>query len=196
MRSGAPSPALPYHDRVTRPLLIEHLRSNALRTGGPFTLASGAASDWYLDARQTTFSGEGAWLVGQAVLAVMEPEVEAVGGMTMGADPIAVATAMVGSTRGRPLVAFSIRKSEKGHGTGGRMVGPVRPGLKTAVVEDTTTTGAAMIEAVGAATEAGLEVVQAIALVDRSGGRVAEVFAARAIPYLALAVPEDLGVSS
>lgn len=174
--------------------LVDHLRGHALRTDGPFTLRSGQVSEWYLDARQTTMSGEGAALVGGAVLAAIDPAVEAVGGMTMGADPIAVATALVAWQRRRSLVAFSIRKEAKDHGTGGRLVGPVRSGMKVAVLEDTTTTGGAVAEAVDVAVSAGLQVVQVVALVDRSQGRAAELFAVRFIPYAALVTPADLGV--
>jgi orotate phosphoribosyltransferase len=174
--------------------LIEHLRTHALRTDGPFTLRSGATTSWYLDARQTTFSGDGAWLVGEAVLKVVDPTAQAIGGMTMGADPIAVATAMVASRDGRQLSAFSIRKEAKDHGTGGRVVGPVPPGTRVVILEDTTTTGSAAIEATDAAIAEGLEVIQAVALVDRSGGVATGAFAARGIPYVALVGPSDLGV--
>lgn len=174
--------------------LARHLRSHALRTDGPFTLRSGRVSEWYLDARQTTMSGEGALLVGRAVLEVLHPQVEGVGGMTMGADPIAVATAIVAWERGRLLVAFSIRKEAKAHGTGGRLVGPVGPGTAVAILEDTTTTGGAAAEAADVALAEGLRVVQAVSLVDRSEGAAAEVFAARSIPYQALVRPADLGV--
>lgn len=149
---------------------------------------------WYLDARQTTFSGKGAWLVGEAVLEVVDPSARAIGGMTMGADPIAIATAMVAAREGRELSAFSIRQEAKDHGTGGRVVGPVSPGVRVVILEDTTTTGGAAMEATDAATAEGLEVVQAIALVDRSGDVAAGVFAARGIPYVALVLPADLGV--
>jgi orotate phosphoribosyltransferase len=178
-----------------RSALIEHLRSHALRTDGPFVLRSGETADWYLDARMTTFDGAGAAATAEAVLSVLDPDVVAVGGMTMGADPIAVATAVVSTQRGRPLRAFSIRKEAKGHGTGGRMVGPAHPGDAVAVLEDTTTTGGALLEAIEVARAEGLEVVQAVSLVDRSAGRVAELMAATGIPYTALALPADLGVS-
>lgn len=174
--------------------LIAHLRQNALRTDGPFTLRSGEVSDWYLDARKTTFSGQGAWLVGQAVLDELIPAVEAVGGLTMGADPIAMATAMVAADKGRQISAFSIRKEPKAHGTGGRLVGPVEAGAKVAILEDTTTTGSAALEATLAAEEEGLQVVQAIVLVDRSNGKGRDGFESRSIPYVALITPEDLGV--
>lgn len=183
-----------YDGIVSRDALIAHLKDHALRTDGPFTLRSGAVSSWYLDARQTTFDGEGAWLVGRAVLEVLEHSVTAVGGMTMGADPLAIATAMVGSASGRPLRAFSIRKRAKDHGIGGRLVGPVAPGARVSILEDTTTTGGAAVEAARAASEDGLVVVQAIALVDRSGGAAAAGFAELGIIHVALVTPTDLGV--
>lgn len=183
-----------YDVRVPGDSLIEHLRTHALRTDGPFTLRSGLVTSWYLDARQTTFSGDGAWLVGEAVLNVVDPSARAIGGMTMGADPIAVATAMVAADHGRVLSAFSIRKTAKNHGTGGRVVGPVTPGTRVVILEDTTTTGGAAIEATDAATAEGLHVIQVVALVDRSGDQAADAFASRGIPYVALVVPSDLGV--
>lgn len=183
-----------YHALVTRAALIEHLVAHALRTDGPFNLRSGEEADWYLDARQTTFSGAGALLVGEAILEVLHPEIEAVGGMTMGADPVALATAMVAASRGILLVAYSIRKEAKDHGVGGRLVGPVEAGMQVAMIEDTTTTGSAAGEATDVALEAGLNVVQAVALVDRSGGLAAERFQGRGIPFVSVVTPADLGV--
>ena len=174
--------------------LIEHLRKHSLRTDGPFVLRSGVASDWYLDARQTTYSGEGARLVGTAVLKVLDGRVMAVGGMTMGADPVALAVALAGTARGRRLRAFSIRKEAKDHGAGGRLVGPVAVGDAVAVVEDTVTTGAALLEAVAVLGDAGIEVVQAICLVDRSGGLAGRRIGEQGIPFVALLRPADLGV--
>ncbi|MGD2102678.1 MAG: orotate phosphoribosyltransferase, partial [Acidimicrobiia bacterium] len=168
---------------------------NALRSDGPFTLRSGVTSEWYLDARQTTFDGHGAVLVGRTVLSVLSAEVAAVGGMTMGADPIAVATAIAAAGQGRSMKAFSIRKEEKDHGVGGRIVGPVDPTMPVAVLEDTTTTGGAAIEAAEYLTGAGYRIVQAIALVDRSGQRASERFAGLGIPYHAIFTPVDLGVA-
>jgi orotate phosphoribosyltransferase len=176
--------------------LIDHLRTHALFTDGPYTLRSGARSDWYLDARRTTMSGDGAHIVGRAVLDVLEPEVDAIGGMTMGADPIALAVAMVAHHGGRKLNAFSVRKTTKIYGIGGRLVGPVSAGMAVAIVEDTTTTGGAALEAAEAAAAGGLQVVQAIALVDRSGGRAQEAFDEHSIPYTALLLPKDLGVKT
>lgn len=174
--------------------LIDHLRVHSLRTDGPFRLRSGAVSDWYLDARQTTYSGEGASLVGEAVLAVLDPSVSAIGGMTMGADPIAVSVALTAHRRGRSLCSFSIRKETKSHGVGGRVVGPVHAGDLVTVTEDTVTTGGALIEAVDVLRTAGMGVVQAVVLVDRSDGRVSSRFAQLGIPFVALIQPSDLGV--
>ncbi len=178
-----------------RRALVKHLRAYALRTDGPFRLRSGAVASWYLDARQTTFDGAGAQAVAAAVLEALDERVQAVGGMTMGADPIAVATAMSATQSGRPMRSFSIRKEVKSHGAGGRLVGPVNPGDAVAILEDTTTTGGALLEALEVAVSSGLHVVQAIALVDRSGGAVRDRMARAGIAYLALITPEDLGVA-
>jgi len=173
--------------------LIEHLKSHALRTDGPFRLASGAVSDWYLDGRQTTFDGQGARLVADAVNAVLDESVTAVGGMTMGADPIAVATVVMATRR---LRAFSVRKAAKDHGVGGRVVGPLQSTDLAAVVEDTTTTGGSMAEAIEVLREEGFTVVQAITVVDRSGGAAAIRIAELGLPLVSLVTPADLGVGS
>lgn len=175
--------------------LVEHLKSHAVRTdGGPYTLRSGEVSSWYIDARQTTFDGDGARAVGEAVLSVVDADVVAVGGMTIGADPIAMAIAMTSAGNGRPMRAFSIRKESKGHGLGGRLVGPVRAGDRVAMLEDTTTTGGALLEALDVALSEGLDIAQAISLVDRSGGKVAGLVEARGARYTALVSPAMLGV--
>ena len=174
-----------------RQALIAHLKGNALRTDGPFQLASGAISDWYLDGRQTTFDGAGARLVARAVDAALVEEVTAVGGMTMGADPIAVSTVVVSQRR---LTAFSVRKTEKDHGLRGRIIGPVTAEDVAAVVEDTTTTGGSMAEAVEVLQASGIVVAQAITVVDRSGGAAATRLGELGIPLTALVIPADLGV--
>jgi orotate phosphoribosyltransferase len=165
-----------------------------LRTDGPFVLRSGATSDWYLDARQTTYSGSGARLVGEAILGALDPATVAVGGMTMGADPVAMAVAMVSTEHGRTLRAFSIRKEAKDHGAGGRLVGPIGPGDKVTVVEDTVSTGSALLEAVEVLASSGIDVIQAITIVDRSGGLAARRIGERGIPFVSLLSPTDLGV--
>lgn len=176
--------------------LVEHLKKHAVRTDGPFTLRSGEVSSWYIDARQTTFSGSGARIVGAAVMAEIPDGIDAVGGMTMGADPIAVATAMIAAEDGIDLSSFSIRKEAKDHGTGGRLVGPIDAGVRVVALEDTTTTGSALVEAIRALLDAGIHVVRAVALVDRSGGAAEERVQALGIPYVAIVTPRDLGVES
>ncbi len=176
----------------SRSALVAHLRDHSLRTDGPFTLRSGAVSDWYMDARQTTFSGDGIWAVGEAVTALLDPQVEAIGGLTMGADPIAFAAAAYASQHGRPLDAFSVRKVAKDHGLGGRLVGAVTSGAKICLIDDTSTTGGAMFEALESVLEEGLEVIQSIVLFDRSGSVVSDGMQERGIPYVAALTPEDL----
>jgi orotate phosphoribosyltransferase len=175
----------------SRKALVTHLRTHALRTDGPFVLASGEVSDWYVDGRQTTFDGAGARLVGTCVATMLDREVTAVGGMTMGADPIAVATAVMAP---RPLKAFSVRKTAKDHGTGGRLVGPVGPGDHVAVVEDATTTGASAAAAIAALRDEGITVIQAITLVDRSYGVAAALMDQLGVPFRSVVTLEALGV--
>ena len=110
----------------------------------------------------------------------------------MGADPIAVATAILAD---RPLRAFSVRKEAKSHGTGGRLVGPVVAGDRAVVVEDTVTTGGSMADAVAALQDEGVHVVQAIVLVDRSAGEAGKLLSAMDVPLVALLTPADLGIT-
>jgi len=138
-------------------------------------LASGKSSNFYIDCKQAVLTAEGHHLTGQLVcelLAQVAPEVRAVGGLTMGADPIASATATVSFQLGRPLDAFYIRKEPKGHGTQKWMEGDkvVKPGTPVAIVEDVCTTGGSTLKAIERARLAGLEVVHAIGLVDRLEG--------------------------
>lgn len=157
-------------DRLTA-LLREHVRH------GSFTLSSGKQSEFYVDARQVTLHAEGGWLVGHLVLAAIRDDVVGVGGMSLGADPIASTTSAVAWAAGRPLHAFLIRKQPKGHGTTGSVEGLANlpAGSKVAVVEDTTTTGGSLVRAIERAREAGLDVVQAITVVDRQEGAVERV---------------------
>lgn len=176
----------------THAALVEHLRTHAVRTDGPFTLRSGQVSSWYIDARQTTFDGVGARLVGAAIADRIAEDVTAIGGLTMGADPIAIATALLADP---PRKAFSIRKESKRHGAGGRLVGPVTTHDRVVVVEDTTTTGSAIMEAVAVLQEAGISVAGVVSLVDRSAGAVADRLNAAGLPYEVVVSTDDLGVA-
>ena len=140
------------------------------------TLASGRESDFYFDGKQTTLHAEGGFLVGKLFyLAAKEfSGVQAVGGITLGADPIATATSIAAFLDGNPLHAFIIRKEPKGHGTGQWLEGRknLPAGTKVVIVEDVVTTGGSSMKAVRRAEEEGLKVLGIISLVDREeGGR-------------------------
>jgi orotate phosphoribosyltransferase len=138
-------------------------------------LTSGKTSDFYIDGKQTSLDPEGAYLIGRLFLRRLrdgEPAVEAVGGMTLGADPLVTAVAVVSHLEGIPLPAFIIRKEPKGHGTGQWVEGRknVRQGAHVAILEDVVTTGGTTIRAVERAREEGLHVVRVLTLVDRQEG--------------------------
>ncbi|MCK9172878.1 orotate phosphoribosyltransferase [Desulfuromonas thiophila] len=154
------------------------------------TLASGRKSDFYFDGKQTTLHPRGALLVGKAFYAALRQfpaPVQGVGGLTLGADPIATATALVSALEGQPLPAFIIRKEPKGHGTGQWLEGRknVPPGSRVVIVEDVVTTGGSSMKAIERAREEGLEVLGVITLVDRQEGG-AEFFAANDMPFVAI----------
>src|ERR1700735_1459156 len=171
--------------------LRDHLLTHSVQTGD-FTLKSGRKSSWFIDSKQTVCRPEAMLLVADAVLSVMPAEATAIGGLTMGADPVAFVTAGVAATRGRPLKAFSVRKGAKDHGGGGRLSGAARPGDKVVVTEDTVTRGPSLLEAAHAVQEAGAEVVLLVAVVDR-GGTVEAMAAAEGIPFRAILTAPDLG---
>jgi orotate phosphoribosyltransferase len=142
-------------------------------------LASGRRSDFYIDCRRVVLSAEGhflvGWLFNQRVREQC-PEVVAVGGMSLGADPLASATSLLSYLGGHPLDAFYVRKEPKGHGTGQSLEGAaaIPPGSPVAIVEDVVTTGGSSLLAVERAVAAGLRPVRILALVDRcEGGREA-----------------------
>ena len=140
---------------------------------GQFTLASGRTSSYYLDCRRTTCHPEGAWLVARAVLDTIARagiRAEAVGGLTLGADPIAASVAAVSHHMGRPLPAFIVRKASKDHGTRRRIEGTPVGGKRVVVVDDVVTTAESTLEAIRAVREDGGEVSAAICLVDREEG--------------------------
>jgi orotate phosphoribosyltransferase len=141
------------------------------------TLRSGLKSNFYIDCKQTVLSAEGHFLVGTLMNRIIQdraPQVEAVGGLTMGADPLASAVATLSYLAGRPLQAFYVRKEPKGHGTGQWLEGIklLRPGMPVAILEDVVTTGGAALQAITRAREWGLQVALIVGLVDREeGGR-------------------------
>ena len=164
---------------------------------GQFKLSSGGTSDYYIDCRTTTLHAEGGRLTGHAILDLLEEngiEADAVGGLTLGADPIVsnVATASAWralSSPGAPLLhAFLVRKAEKAHGTGRRIEGFCREGARVVIVDDVCTTGASTIAAIEAAREAAMNVAAVVCIVERqeANGRPAVEGAAQDAPFLRL----------
>ena len=172
--------------------LIEIFRERSVRTGR-IVLSSGKISDFYVDGKQTALHAEGGWLIGRLILERLHPEVTGVGGLLVGAAPIATAVSVAAWSRGREVHAFMIRKEPKGHGTGQYVEGMrnLPEGSKVCIVEDATTTGGSLIRAVERARAAGLNVVQTITLVDREEG-AAENLAAAGYVLEALVTRSDL----
>ena len=141
------------------------------------TLASGAKSNFYIDCKQTALTAEGHFLIASCftrLLADELPEIEAIGGVTMGADPLASAVSTLSYIAGRPLPAFYVRKEAKGHGTAAWIEGTksLRPGMPVAILEDVVTTGGSALKAIARVREHGLKVAIILGLVDRDeGGR-------------------------
>lgn len=158
------------------PALVQLLASRSAKRG-EFTLASGRPSTLYIDSRLTTMSPEGLTIIGAAGLRALQNtnwSVQSVGGMTLGADPIAYAIAYASATTGTPIRAFTVRKETKSHGMGRLIEGPFHPGDRVAVIEDVITTGGSAMRAAKAIQEAGGRITGVLALVDREeGGRQA-----------------------
>ena len=165
-------------------------------TRGDFVLASGRRSSYYIDARRTTMSGEGQLLIGELGLAALYLQgwvPTAIGGLTLGADPVAYAIAHAARRAGRSLDAFTVRKEAKGHGLSRRIEGCFSAGDSVVVVEDVITTGHSALEAVAQLRQAGGEVLGVLAVVDREeGGR--EAIAAGGIATTALVLASELRV--
>lgn len=171
--------------------LRRHLLEYAVKRGA-FVLKSGRRSGWFIDAKQTVCRPEAMLLVAEGLLSVIPEDATAIGGLTMGADPVAFVTAGVAATRGRMLKAFSVRKEVKDHGAGGRVAGALDPGDKAVITEDAVTRGTSLLEAARVVREAGADPVLLVAVVDR-GGTVEAMAAAEGIPFRALITAPDLG---
>jgi orotate phosphoribosyltransferase len=144
----------------------------------PFTLSSGTVSPFYIDARIVTWDPEAKPLIGALVFDALGGRADAIGGLTLGADPIAGAVAYYSQTVGTPVRAFTVRKQAKAHGMGRAIEGSIRPGDRVAVVDDVVTTGASTIEAIERVRAAGHTIVAAVVLVDREEGGLDRVRAA------------------
>lgn len=163
------------HDRTR---LLELLRTRSYRRGR-VVLASGKESDFYIDCRQTSLSAEGHLLIGRLFLEAIEehfPRARAVGGPTLGADPLVSAVSLTSALAGRPRDGFLVRKKAKGHGTGAWIegMGNLSAGTPVVMVEDVVTSGGSLLDAVSRARQADLDVLGTMVLVDREeGGRQA-----------------------
>jgi orotate phosphoribosyltransferase len=177
----------------TRARLIELINRDAVRRG-EFTLASGAKSSFYIDGKQVTLSGEGLAVISELILdAIAGDRADAVGGPTLGADPIAGAVAAAGFARGLRLDGFIVRKTLKDHGTQRWIEGPLRPGSRVVLVEDVVTTGGSMLSCLEKLAEAKVTVVRAVVVVDRRAG-AAEAFAKAGIPLTSLCNIDELDI--
>jgi len=174
-----------------RTKLRDHVLAHAVKRGS-FTLKSGRQSTWFLDTKQTACRADGILLVADVALSMIPDSATAIGGLTMGADPVAFGIAAVGATRGFNLRSFSVRKEAKDHGVTGRLAGALQPGDKVIITEDTVTRGTSLFEAIGVVRAYGAEPVFITVIVDR-GGTCAAMAAEAGIAYRPMLTAPDLG---
>jgi orotate phosphoribosyltransferase len=178
----------------TLDVLRDHVLEHSVKHG-QFTLKSGESSTWFLDTKQTACTPEGIIAMADAVMEVFADvfdDIDAIGGLTMGGDPVAYAVAAVAATRGRRLRSFSVRKEAKQGGITGRIAGALRPGDRVLVTEDTTTRGTSLIEAAEQIEAFGAIPVWMTVIVER-GGTCAAMAADLGIDYRPLLTAPDLG---
>jgi orotate phosphoribosyltransferase len=176
--------------------LLELLATRSFRLG-EFTLSSGGKSDYYIDCRTTTLHARGAELTGRVFLELIQQQgwkPQAVGGLTMGADPIVVATSIISSQMGAPIHGFLVRKAEKAHGMGRRVEGFQEKGARVVIVDVVCTTGGSTIHAIEAAREFGFTIAGVACLVERleAGGRPAVEKAAAPAPFISVFTSNDV----
>jgi orotate phosphoribosyltransferase len=174
-----------------RTALRDHVLRHSVKRG-EFTLKSGARSDWFLDTKQTACRPDGVVLMAEVALSIIPDDATAIGGLTVGADPVAYAVAAIGATRGRRLASFTVRKEAKDHGVTGRIAGALEPGDRVVITEDTVTRGTSIMEAVDVVRAFGAVPVLITVIVDRGGtcGALAE---AAGIPFRPMLTAPDLG---
>jgi len=176
-----------------RARLLELIEEYAVQRGH-FVLSSGRESHYYLDGRMVALHPEGAYLIGKLLFAQMaDLDVQAVGGLTLGADPVATAVAIASYLEGKPINAFLVRKEAKGHGTKKLVEGPLAPGSRVVIVEDTMTTGGSALKAVAAAEELGCTVVAVMVVIDRMEG-ARETIEDAGYKFMPLFTVKDLGL--
>ena len=178
---------------AARARLLELIKDKAI-VRGKVTLSSGREADYYVDLRRITLDGEAAPLVGQVMNELTKDlAFDAVGGLTLGADPVATAMLHASAAAGRRLDAFVVRKTGKAHGLQQRIEGPSIKGRRVLIVEDTTTTGASPMDAVAAAREEGAEVVAVATIADRATG-AKEKLEALGLTYVTAYSLQELGL--
>jgi len=179
-----------------RQRLIDHISAEAV-FHGDFVLTSGKKASYYVDLRKVSLDHRVAPLIGQVMLDLIAdiPDVVAVGGMTMGADPVAAAILHQGAARGLSYDAFVVRKEPKDHGRGRQVEGPELSGKRVIVLEDTSTTGGSPLKAIEALLKVGAEIAAVAVVVDRDTG-AKEVIEAAGYPYYAAIGLADLGLSA
>lgn len=178
-----------------RQKLIDYISADAV-FHGDFTLTSGKKATYYVDLRKVSLDHRVAPLIGQVMIDLIAgvPDVAAVGGLTMGADPIASAVLHQGAARGLSYDAFVVRKEPKDHGRGRQVEGPELAGKRVIVLEDTSTTGGSPLAAIEALKKVGAEIAGVAVVVDRNTG-AREIIEAQGYPYFAAIGLEDLGLS-
>lgn len=174
--------------------LIALVRDKALKFGD-FTLASGKKAKYYLDGKQVTLDSAGALLVAEGMLDLLAAGQmpAAVGGMSIGADPITASVITISGVRGIPLTGFMVRKEAKGHGTNQYVEGPVKPGQTAVIVEDVVTTGGSSLKAIERVEAFGMKVIGVLAIIDRMEGG-AQAFAQHGYPLSSLLTIRDFGI--
>ena len=178
-----------------RARLLDLIKKNAV-VHGRVTLSSGKEADYYVDLRRISLSGEASPLVGRVMRALTRDlDYDAVGGLTLGADPVATSMLHAAAADGDRLEAFVVRKQGKAHGLQQRIEGPSIQGRRVLIVEDTTTTGNSPMEAVKAAREAGAEVIAVATIVDRATGAQQVIEDEAGVPYFAAFSLEDVGLA-
>ena len=178
-----------------RELLQSLIREKSLKFGN-FTLASGKKATYYLDCRQITLDSVGAKLIGEGILERLQQDSmpQAVGGMSIGADPITAAVITVAAFQNIPLKGFMVRKQSKGHGTNQFVEGPVTAGDRVVIVEDVVTTGGSSFDAIEKVEALGITVDGVIAIIDRlEGGR--ELFESKGYSFCSLFTVHDFGIT-
>ena len=177
-----------------REALLALVRHRSLKFG-EFTLVSGKKASYYLDGKQVTLDPHGAKLIAEGILQMIAGRnmPDAIGGMSIGADPITASVVTMSAVNGTPIAGFMVRKEPKGHGTNQHIEGPVKPGDKVVIVEDVVTTGGSSLAAIKLCEDYGLQVTGVIAIIDRMEGGAAA-FAKAGYKLSSLLTIGDFGI--